>query len=84
MNVQKIPYPNNGGPKPDGDSPRVETGAVQFGNDWPGLFIRGDQAMLLARNLRKILNNPAELQNVFVRGELTVLMEIIQEEVVCG
>lgn len=24
---------------------RVETGAVQFGDDWPGYFIRGDQAL---------------------------------------
>jgi hypothetical protein len=23
---------------------RVETGAVQFGDDWPGVFIRGDNA----------------------------------------
>lgn len=22
----------------------IETGPVQFGNDWPGLFIRGDEA----------------------------------------
>lgn len=27
---------------------RVETGAVRFGDDWPGLFIRGDDAMYLA------------------------------------
>ena len=24
---------------------RVETGPVQFGDDWPGVFIRGDNAM---------------------------------------
>ena len=24
---------------------RVETGPVQFGDDWPGIFIRGDNAM---------------------------------------
>ena len=23
---------------------RVETGVVQFGDDWPGIFIRGDNA----------------------------------------
>lgn len=27
---------------------RVETGVVQFGNDWPGYFIRGDGAIALA------------------------------------
>jgi hypothetical protein len=26
---------------------RVETGPVQFGDDWPGIFIRGDNAMWL-------------------------------------
>ena len=29
-------------PQPDGG--RVETGPVQFGDDWPGLFVRGDNA----------------------------------------
>ncbi len=31
-NVRVIPH----------EGKRVETGAVQFGDDWPGLFIRGD------------------------------------------
>jgi hypothetical protein len=26
---------------------RVETGPVQFGDDWPGVFIRGDNAFWL-------------------------------------
>lgn len=26
---------------------RVETGPVQFGGDWPGVFIRGDSALML-------------------------------------
>jgi hypothetical protein len=26
---------------------RVETGAVQFSDDWPGIFIRGDDAFRL-------------------------------------
>jgi uncharacterized protein (TIGR02996 family) len=32
--------------------PRVETGAVQFGNDWPGLFLRGDNALDLGLWIR--------------------------------
>ena len=39
--VRRIPH----------DGERVETGAVQFGNDWPGLFIRGDNAGWLAFNI---------------------------------
>ena len=31
---------------------RVETGTVQFGDDWPGVFIRGDNAIPLGHMLR--------------------------------
>jgi hypothetical protein len=27
---------------------RVETGVMQFGDDWPGIFIRGDDALSFA------------------------------------
>jgi hypothetical protein len=33
---------------------RVETGSVKFGNDWTGLFIRGDNAMYYAHHLNNI------------------------------
>lgn len=34
---------------------RVETGPVQFGDDWPGVFIRGDEALHMALRLREAL-----------------------------
>jgi hypothetical protein len=34
---------------------RLETGVVQEGNDWPGVFIRGDDAFHLAMQLREAL-----------------------------
>jgi hypothetical protein len=34
---------------------RVETGPVQFGDDWPGVFIRGDNAAWFAVHLRDLL-----------------------------
>lgn len=37
-------------------TPRVETGPVQFGDDWPGVFIRGDDACHWRLLLRRILN----------------------------
>lgn len=40
--VQKIEFASN---------QRVETGAVQFGDDWPGVFIRGDNAAGFALSL---------------------------------
>jgi hypothetical protein len=35
--------------------PRAETGVMQFDNDWPGIFIRGDNAGILAMYLREVL-----------------------------
>jgi len=35
---------------------RVETGPVQFGDDWPGTFIRGDNAFGYAMHLEIILD----------------------------
>lgn len=56
MTIRKIDYPNTGGPSKSGKNPRVETGAVQFGEDWPGYFLRGDDAMLLAMDLQYIIS----------------------------
>lgn len=33
---------------------RVETGLIQFNDDWPGVFIRGDHALAYAADLRSI------------------------------
>jgi hypothetical protein len=44
--VRRIPLPP--------DVVRVETGAVQFGDDWPGLFVRGDNAMGLLLSIRTL------------------------------
>jgi hypothetical protein len=34
---------------------RVESGPIQFGDDWPGYFIRGDQAFALRAALESTL-----------------------------
>jgi hypothetical protein len=56
---------------------RVETGAVQFGEqDWPGVFIRGDNAFHFAIHLRNILENeggPATMSRIVVQGLLDLL-----------
>lgn len=36
--------------------PRVECGAIQFGDDWPGTFIRGDSAFAYATYLEIVLD----------------------------
>jgi hypothetical protein len=39
--------------KADGVS-RVGSGPVQFGDDWPGLFLRGDHAIKVATCVRQL------------------------------
>ena len=33
---------------------RVSTGAIRFGSDWPGIFIRGDEAIGMSLQLKFI------------------------------
>lgn len=59
MPTRHIDYPNTGGPSEErhgepGVHERVETGPVQFGDDWTGLFIRGDNAMALALDIKQV------------------------------
>ena len=38
-----------------GSSGRVPTGALQFRDDWPGLFVRGDDAIGLMLSIRHLV-----------------------------
>ncbi len=56
---------------------RVETGPVRFGDDWPGVFIRGDNAGGLANEVGIVLAgiSPSKqflerLQNLFSSCEI--------------
>lgn len=40
------------------ENSRVETGPVQFNDDWPGFFIRGDNAFAFRLAIAQILLNP--------------------------
>jgi hypothetical protein len=42
-------------PRPEDGLGRVETEAVRFGDDWPGLFVRGDVALYLAACIKTVL-----------------------------
>lgn len=44
--IRKLPAPEDG--------KRVETGPVQFGDDWPGYFFRGDDAARLRHTLEVV------------------------------
>lgn len=52
--IQHIPYDTKG-------SSRIETGPVQFGDDWPGYFIRGDNAFAITMAIQSILVNPYDV-----------------------
>lgn len=56
------------------DDPRIETGVLQFGEDWPGVFIRGDNAFAYAMALDGLLNGRNDgLTRAQVGGLLTLL-----------
>jgi hypothetical protein len=67
-----------------GGSGRAETGAVQFKNDWPGLFIRGDAAIAMAFSIRQLETALAKCEDVAVASSLRrllVIAEIIERDV---
>lgn len=43
-------------------TPRVESGVMQFGDDWPGVFFRGDDALYFAHLLSTALEE-SEISN---------------------
>ena len=45
---------------------------MQFGADWPGVFIRGDEALGFARALRDVLKSAEDriIQSGFTEDEL--------------
>ena len=63
------------------DQQRTETGPVQFGDDWPGVFIRGDNTLnyaLLLRNLIQRLEQDPDYKREAFEGifQLAVLRDL--------
>ena len=52
VDLTQIPCPFNMRDHAD----RVETGPVQFNEDWPGFFLRGDATLYYAMCLENVLN----------------------------
>ncbi|MFO0788062.1 MAG: hypothetical protein U0805_01305 [Pirellulales bacterium] len=66
---------------------RVESGAVQLGEDWPGLFLRGDDAIRLMYHIRSLEKLFARADDWFERQachELVSLSKMIERNVVGG
>jgi hypothetical protein len=75
--VRQIPMPGSSGETP--------TGAIQFQNDWPGLFIRGDQAISLLSNIRGLEQRLADHPDPVVAAamiKLRAIADIIERDVV--
>jgi len=65
---------------------RVETGAVQFGEDWPGLFVRGDDCLRLAQayHAMKLFMRPVPRGWDMVIAAMDELIQTIARDVDCG
>lgn len=64
---------------------RIETGVVQFGDDWPGVFIRGDNAIHFRQELLAALSlaNSPEVK-MFLDGLIELLGCCNQEKIAEG
>lgn len=65
-----------------GCKPRIETGPVRFGTDWPGVFIRGDNAFYFSTLINGVLTGELSLADPLVRGHLDGLAKTLDECVI--
>lgn len=75
--ITRIPIPGNSGQTP--------TGAMQFQDDWPGLFIRGDDAIMLLGAIEQLKERLAEHPDVVIASalnRLTRYADIISRDVI--
>lgn len=62
---------------------RVECGPIAFGNDWPGLFIRGDTAAFYAMYLRALIDEtpsaePELFRSIIARNVMVALANALE------
>ena len=55
---------------------RAETGPMRFGEDWPGIFIRGDNAFYYATIVNRILSYDGEIAAIFDSLTVAGLMDL--------
>ena len=72
--ITQIPFPGN-----SGDTP---TGAMQFQDDWPGLYIRGDDAISLLAELRRVEQLLRDKGRSGLPWKMSEVAEIIERDVV--
>ena len=62
---------------------RVETGVVQFGDDWPGIFIRGDICMHYAQVIGLLLDEHGVVLSPMICVALKNLSELLRSSTSC-
>jgi hypothetical protein len=75
--LSKLPSPS----KDELPAGRVETGALQINGDWPGIYIRGDDALYYAMQLSRVLGqlDPAsELVDIITVSSLKSLVDTLR------
>lgn len=61
-----------------GEDERVETGPIQFDDDWPGIFIRGDVAISHALIIENYLNGDnTEINEMYIKNLARLLKSCI-------
>lgn len=55
---------------------RVEDGPIQFGDDWPGSFLRGDTCAFFAMNLEQYIKGD---RNVFTIVAVEALLRQLKD-----
>lgn len=69
----------------EGSSELTPTGALQFTDDWPGLFIRGADAIPVAVAIRRLqtkLEGATDAQVVLALKELVPFADLIETDVI--
>lgn len=62
---------------PEGEN-RIETGPIQFNDDWPGIFLRGDSAFHIANVLSQVHSGQKDaLTDIQLKNIIDLLRECI-------
>ena len=57
---------------------RIETGPIQFGADWPGVFIRGDDCVNFLSSLRTFMSGD---DTYIDRTNMEMLIRLLEEAI---
>jgi hypothetical protein len=64
-------------------SARIESGVLQFGDDWPGVFFRGDTALGFANSLQRVIEALEFTSQPELRIALAVVHGLMAELQAC-